>query len=188
QINYAELMQRGLLRLLPADLQRHVTFRSLSWADLVRDRQLKYLQDAKAVGIDEGRLRRYVVFGLGDAAAYQKTPDRENSIYHRVQDRISDTLKDMNAPGFEDPPLVLVGPSLGCHIISSYTWDLNQLKQRTAADIAAEPDASVKQQWGRLQKASPFCRLDTFAGFVTLGNNMPMFTFTFGADRVFPIT
>ena len=30
--------------------------------------------------------------------------------------------------------------------------------------------------------------LDTFAGLVTLGSNMPLFTFTFGPTKVFPIT
>jgi hypothetical protein len=65
---------------------------------------------------------------------------------------------------------------------------LNRLKQRTAEEIKLEPDPEVRRQWEELQKASPFCRLDTCAGLVTLGSNMPMFTFTFGPTNVFPVT
>ena len=45
-------------------------------------------------------------------------------------------------------------------------------------------------EWEKLRpgKASPFRRLDTLAGIVTMGNNMPLFTFTFGPKRVRPIT
>ncbi len=186
QINYAEKMQGRLSDLLPKDVR--VAYGSVSWADLVRDRQLNYLRVAKSAGVRDNRFRRYVVFGLGDAAAYQKTSDHENSIYHKVQGRISETLAELDSPGMRDRPLIFVGHSLGCHIISSYAWDLNQFKHRTEADILANvTDEALIKHWRRLQ-VSPFCRLDTFAGFVTLGNNMPMFTFTFGPERVFPIT
>jgi pimeloyl-ACP methyl ester carboxylesterase len=187
KINYADVMKKGLLKLLPTELHHHVTFRSVTWADMVREQQEKFLHDAMVRGIGENRFRRYVVFGLGDAAAYQKTRDRANSIYYRVQDRISETLADLDAPSLHEQPLIFIGHSLGCHIISSYAWDLSRLKQRTLSQIAKE-DKEVQDLWTRLQNLSPFRRLETFAGFVTLGSNMPMFTFTFGPERVYPIT
>ncbi len=39
-----------------------------------------------------------------------------------------------------------------------------------------------------LKGGSPFRRLDTLAGLVMMGSNMPLFTFTFGPDRIMPIT
>jgi hypothetical protein len=186
-ISFAEIMRQGLVALLPKELRGYVTFESVSWADLVRGRQRNFLQKARAsADIADSRLRRFLIEGLGDAAAYQKTRHRENSIYHNVQSRIGETLAYLDAPGREDRPLIFIGHSLGCHIISSYVWDLNQLKQLTEAEALAEPE--VKELWLKLQNATAFRRLDTFAGFVTLGNNMPLFTFTFGPERVYPIT
>src|SRR5206468_1166883 len=83
--------------------------------------------------------------------------------------------------------LIFIGHSLGCHIISSYVWDMNRLKQYTAAEIEAQP-SEAKALWEELNDASPIRRLDTLAGLVTLGSNMPLFTFTLGPDQVFPIT
>src|SRR5665213_888719 len=188
QIDFAELMKAGVLALLPTKLHNFVIFGSVTWADLVRERQQKFLQDAIAAEdiVDNG-LRRFLIYGLGDAAAYQKTRDHDNSIYYLVQGRISDVLASIDAPALNDPPLIFIGHSLGCHIISSYAWDLNLLKQRTSSEITKE-GKEVKELWKKLQSASKFRRLDTFAGFVTLGSNMPLFTFTFGPNNVFPIT
>ena len=196
--SYAEPMRKGLLRLLPRELQSCVTFDSVFWAQEVRGRQRKLMQNVRAhTDVVDNHLRRFLIEGLGDAAAYQKTRHRENSMYYDVHASIGHVLDRMNLPGRGDQPLVFIGHSLGCHIISSFVWDLNKLKQRTAADIQSEPDEAIRREWKALQPpdaaadhkgASPFRRLDTLAGFVTLGSNMPLFTFTFGPDRVFPIT
>ena len=39
-----------------------------------------------------------------------------------------------------------------------------------------------------METQPPFRRLETLAGFVTMGCNMPLFTFTFGPDKIVPIT
>lgn len=189
--DFAERMRRALLKLIPRDLYGYVHFKPVYWANVVRLRQREFMQMAVAsADILDNRARRFVVEGLGDAAAYQKTRRRENSIYHMVQECISRELElaERETPTLKDSPLIFVGHSLGCHIISSYAWDLNKLKQRTEEDINNEPDDAVRKHWWSLQQASVFRRLDTFAGFVTMGNNMPLFTFTFGPERVFPIT
>jgi hypothetical protein len=187
-IKYAERMRDGILARLPSELQTCVRFEQAFWAHRVRGRQQNYLKDARAVGhIEVNRLRHFLVEGLGDAAAYQKTRRRENSIYFEVQDEISATLRSFNAETYQNSPLIFIGHSLGCHIISSFAWDINKLKQRTEDDIKSE-DEDIQERWRTLRNGTPFHRLDTFAGFVTLGSNMPLFTFTFGPDRVYPIT
>ena len=188
-LSYAEPMRTGLLRLLPRELQPYVTFDSVFWAHEVRGRQRNLMQNVRAhADVVDNHLRRFLIEGLGDAAAYQKTRHRENSMYYKVHASIGQALERLNAPDRTDQPLVLIGHSLGCHIISSFVWDLNKLKQRTADSIQSEPDSAIKDEWQKLQGASPFRRLDTFAAFVTLGSNMPLFTFTFGPERVYPIT
>jgi hypothetical protein len=186
---FAQPMEKRLRKRLPKELQPYVHFRSVYWAETVRDNQDDYQVRMNTTSSTwHRRLRRLVIEGLGDAAAYQKTRGRDNSIYYEVQSRITEKIKQLHTQIKVDCPLIFIGHSLGCHVISSYLWDLNRLKQRTADEIELERDPKVREQWEELENASHLCRLDTCAGIVTLGNNMPMFTFTFGPTNVFPIT
>ena len=96
-------------------------------------------------------MRRFLIEGLGDAAAYQKTKHRENSMYYDVHASIGQVLDRIDTPGRPDQPMVFIGHSLGCHIISSFVWDLNKLKQRTAAEHQLEPDSAIRNEWQQLQ-------------------------------------
>ena len=188
-IQYSAPMQKHLLKLLPRELRRYVDFEEVFWAGPVRGRQTAFMKNAKIdAAIVENRLRTFFIEGLGDAAAYQKTRQRENSIYYQVHDEINKTLQRFGDRSHRSTPLVLIGHSLGSHIISSYVWDLNKLKQKTDTDIKNEPDEMVRRLHEELKHASDFCRLDTLAGLVTFGSNIPLFTFTFGTDRIYPIT
>jgi hypothetical protein len=187
--SYSESMRAALLARLPRELQRFVRFESVFWANKVRGHQRSYMQNAlSASDIADNRLRQFLIEGLGDAAAYQKTRRRAHSMYYEVHASINEVLDRIDATNVKDRPLIFVGHSLGCHIISSYVWDMNKVKQRTEEDIQQEPDSDVRKDWELLKNASPFRRLDTFAGFVTMGSNMPLFTFTFGPASVYPIT
>jgi hypothetical protein len=189
-INFAAKMAKRLQnRLARFDLHHYVHFRSVFWAGTVRDHQREFLGRASAKGeIGYIRLRRYVIEGLGDAAAYQKTKHRDGSIYYQVQDAIGAKIDSLDLPDLDNCPLIFIGHSLGCHIISSFLWDLNKLKQRSAAEIESEPDPEVRKRWEQLQNAGAFRRMETCAGIVTLGSNIPVFTFTFGPNAVYPIT
>lgn len=187
--DYADRMRDRLIAALPKKLRAHATFRSVFWADIVRGRQQQFLQVARdSSNIRVSKWRRFVVEGLGDAAAYQKTRNRDNAAYYQIQGRITEKLKEADNHGQPAKPLVFIGHSLGCHIISSYAWDINRLKQMSDVELAEWNDPEAGEFVRSLRTWSPLRRLDTFAGFVTLGSNMPLFTFTFGPDRVFPIT
>ena len=135
-IQYSAPMQKNLLKLLPRELRRYVDFEEVFWAGPVRGRQTAFMKNAKIdADIVENRLRTFFIEGLGDAAAYQKTRQRENSIYYQVHDEINKTLQRFGDRSHRSTPLVLIGHSLGSHIISSYVWDLNKLKQKTDTDI-----------------------------------------------------
>jgi pimeloyl-ACP methyl ester carboxylesterase len=185
---YEEPMQRALMARLPKAVRPHVTFKSVYWAERVRLRQQQYLDAVAQHGLfADNDFRRLVVQGLGDAAAYQKTKSYKNSAYFQIQADVRAVLDELDQDGLPDRPLVFIGHSLGCHIISSFAWDLNSFKQLHPAQIAAE-DVDVAEFANYLRNGSPFRRLDTLAGLVMMGSNMPLFTFTFGPDRVFPIT
>lgn len=160
------------------DLEEHLHFQTIYWATEIRNHQREFMETA---GIAYTKLRKMVVQGLGDAAAYQKTSSERHSAYHRIQGCINLQLDHLVALGHPKMPLIFIGHSLGCHIISSYVWDMNQLRQKTSDEIKHEPDW-IKELWNKLQmqNSTPFRRLGTLAGIVTFGSNIPLFTFAFG--------
>lgn len=185
---YHARMQAALEAQLPANVRSSVTFRSVFWAGRVRERQKQYLDAvATAALFDVNAYRRLVVQGLGDAAAYQKTRSYRNSAYYQIQSDVRTVLDELDSENLPERPLIFVGHSLGCHIISSFVWDINTVKQWGAAR-AADEDEEVLRFAEYLKGGSPFRRLDTLAGLVMMGSNMPLFTFTFGPDRIMPIT
>lgn len=185
--DYADGMRDRLIEALPKGMREAVTFRSIFWADIVRVRQKDYWTSATATtSFSPNPLHKLVLEGLGDAAAYQKTRDYRNSAYYAIQARIRETFNSLDEPQFADRPLVIIAHSLGCHIMSSYAWDLHKIKQLPADSHGIDEPTREFVRW--TQNASPFMRLDTFCGFVTMGSNMPLFTFMFGPGEVIPIT
>lgn len=189
--SFAEPMEKRLRKRL-ADIADYVHYGSVYWADKLRDNQKDYL--GRARGMKHKLLRNIVVRGLGDAAAYQKTSKQEDSIYYEIQAEIYEKIRTLDqqnrAQNRGDCPLIFIGHSLGAHIISSFVWDANKLKQRPSTHIATHPNRKVVAMWTDLTdpKASAFRRLDTFAGFVTIGSNIPLFTFSFGGGGIYPVT
>ena len=185
---YETAMREAIFARLPPHLRDLVTFEPVFWAGRVRERQKQYLDAAAGQKLfRDGRFRRLVVQGLGDAAAYQKTKSYRNSAYYEIQSDVRAALEKLDAQGPPDRPLIFIGHSLGCHIVSSFIWDVNTIKNWDEARIA-RADEQEQAFANYLKGGSPFRRLDTAAGLVMMGSNMPLFTFTFGPDRIMPIT
>lgn len=185
---YHASMQAAIEARLPKRVRDVATFRSVFWAERVRQRQKEYLDEvAKSRLFPVTPYRSLVVQGLGDAAAYQKTKSYRNSCYYEIQSDIRAVLEALDGEGQPDRPLIFIGHSLGCHIISSFIWDVNTIKSWDDARLAQEGD-DIREFADYLKNGSPFRRLDTLAGLVMMGSNMPLFTFTFGPSRILPIT
>jgi hypothetical protein len=181
-------MQSAIEACLPKRVRDVATFRSVFWAERVRQRQKEYLDEvAKSRLFPVTPYRSLVVQGLGDAAAYQKTKSFRNSCYYEIQSDIRAVLETLDSDGQPNRPLIFIGHSLGCHIVSSFIWDVNTIKNWDDARLAQEGD-DIREFADYLKNGSPFRRLDTLAGLVMMGSNMPLFTFTFGPSRILPIT
>jgi hypothetical protein len=186
--NYYLETQSLITNALRRDLRPHVAFSSVFWASEVRPRQRRYLDEVTRAGIfRDDASRRFVVEGLGDAAAYQKTKKRKNAAYYDIQSRLRDGIRHLDERGHENRPLVIIAHSLGCQIASSFAWDVNTYKQMAPEQLAHEDDES-QQYAAYLKSGSPFRRLDTLAGIVTMGSNQPLFTFMYEPETVIPIT
>ncbi len=185
---YHARMQTAIEARLPKRLRNDVTFRSVFWAGRVRQRQKEYLDAVEKKNLFAVTpYRSLVIQGLGDAAAYQKTKSYKNSCYYEIQSDVRSVLESLDGDNLPNRPLIFVGHSLGCHIISSFIWDVNTIKNWNDARLAQEGD-DIREFADYLRNGSPFRRLDTLAGLVMMGSNMPLFTFTFGPSRIMPIT
>jgi hypothetical protein len=181
-------MQDAIEARLPKHLREFVTYRSVFWAERVRRRQKEYLDAVAEKNLfSVSPYRSLVVQGLGDAAAYQKTKSYKNSCYYEIQSDIRAVLESLDDAAQPGRPLIFVGHSLGCHIISSFIWDVNTIKNWDEERLSNENE-EIRAFADYLRNGSPFRRLDTLAGLVMMGSNMPLFTFTFGPSRILPIT
>lgn len=190
--DYYVPMRDALLRQLPKADRPHVVFRAAFWADLLRGRQQEYLLFASTQpAFRPTKLHKMVIEGLGDAAAYQKS-GIQNSAYYDIQGRLRKAISDASTGMNDRRPLVLIAHSLGCHIASSYAWDMHKLRYRARIepDTLSSSRASFLESelWRTHPWKSPFECLETFAGFVSMGSNQPLFTFNIGPNFVHPIT
>jgi hypothetical protein len=188
-LEYHRPMQDQIVAALPKRLREYVDFEPANWAEIVRRHQRDYLDRSTAAGLfADTDYRRLVLQGLGDAAAYQKTRINTNSSYYQIQGEVRGAIDRLDKRGDPDRPLIFIGHSLGCHILSSFAWDTNTVKHFPEERIRAQDDDKLRQFAEYLKSGSPFRRLETLAGFITMGSNMPLFTFTFGPTQIVPIT
>lgn len=180
---YSRAFQEALKRKLPKKQRGCVVFEEVFWADIVRGKQNNYLNQLQALGINpKGAFRELIVQGLGDATAYTRGTGRAGA-YFEIQDRIHATLAKLESKDDPDRPLVIVAHSLGCHIVSSFLWDMRKLRHVAPQDRGGERFAEFQQDFAAFDSGTPLRRLETVAGLVTFGNNMPIFAFSFpGAD------
>ena len=141
---------------------KKVAWAPVYWADVLKELQEKYIEDASdANPWGWPPLRRFVVESLGDAAAYQFV-EGPNSTYTQIHNKIRTAMEKMYVNDLNSTavPLVILAHSLGSHIMSSYIWDC-QWNKPTGARTGA----------------SDFERMRWLAGMVTFGSNIPLFTF-----------
>jgi len=136
-----------------------VAFEPILWGPVLnhhQDRLLERVQPNSRWWLWR-RTREFVVWAMGDAAAYQRVgqgPGTET--YQRVHERVRDALGRLRGRvAGEDAPLVIMAHSLGGQIMSNYVWDMQ-------SDPA-----------GRTSDAFEAC--ETLAGMVTFGCNIPIF-------------
>ncbi len=140
-----------------------IAWRSIYWADILAPRQEEYLLAANQNNdLDYIGLRRFILSTLGDASAYRKLDSPENTAYDLIHGRVRDAIKALDdALDVDDAPLIVVAHSLGGHIMSNYIWDMQQ--------AGGNPPPGL----------SPFELMQTLAGMVTFGCNIPLFTFAY---------
>lgn len=187
---YAEgLMDR--LRAQLGTLAERVVMRSVYYQKILQDNQSEVWERTRAhATVRYPDLRKFVLFGFGDAAGLENRKELPGSVYELAQGEIARTLLSAHAvrPGM---PVVFVAQSLGCHVLSSYIYDAQKAArgQPVSAGIWRNIDAWALGAIGRPLTASErtFLGAGTCAALVTTGCNIPVFIAAHKIMHVIPI-
>ena len=151
-------MQGRLIRLGVAP--EAVAWRAGYWADAVKQREDDLWRDlSRDHTMRWEEARRFVISHFGDALAYQRLPSQGMDVYRAIHARIRTHLGALREEMGGDRPIVVIAHSLGSVIVSNYIWD--EQKAPTAGTTATQ-------------------RMETLAGLVTFGSNIPLFTLCLG--------
>ncbi|MCP5076305.1 MAG: hypothetical protein GY947_23790 [Rhodobacteraceae bacterium] len=161
-----ELYNRVRRKIKPPEFDENIAWREIFWADILQSRQQEYYDNIKRQ-VRSHKMRNFVLANLGDAAGYRKTTDANDQIYVRVHDRVNQVISELEDDVQDDSMLVVIAHSLGGHVMSNYIYDMSK-----------NSDAGL----------TDFRKMKSLAVFVTFGCNIPVFTFAYPQNQVFPIT
>lgn len=157
QEDYAKGLIAELTDRLGADAEK-VCFEPVWWAPVLSGREQEVWNRLSAeYDLDWVKLRRFFLNAFGDAAAYRCIPGQFDSTYYQIHDLVHKGLASLGGKLGDGKPLIVLAHSLGSVIISNYIWD-----RQHGTDAA---------RYG----ATAFERMETLAGLVTFGSNIPLF-------------
>lgn len=181
-IGYSDALRKRVRKKLGTRIANRLYWGEVFWADVTRNNQRDFLDDAMdTCDLKFGPARRRVVQGLGDAAAYQKTTSKAQTGYQQIQEKVDAALRQISPMESEgdDRPLLIVAHSLGGHIASTFIYD----RLYGSNKWAPPPDRHDEFPPNKVA----FMNLNTLSGVVTFGCNIPLFTFAYKAPDVRPI-
>ncbi len=142
-----------------------VAWQEVYWANALKQRQDTLWEcmrtakepDGSKIPLDSKSAREFVVQYFGDAVAYQRDCVEVANAYKAIHSIVSANLVEIKGNTPAGTPIVVIAHSLGGHIMSSYIWDRQHPRQ--------QPDT--------------FEPIETLAGIVTFGCNIPLFSLAF---------
>jgi hypothetical protein len=162
-----------------AGLQPALLCRSVYYQDILKPNQELVWQRVDAASkLHYDDLRRFLLFGFGDAAGLENRKEADGSVYERAQAAIALQLLDVCQHG-ADAPVVFLAQSLGGQVLSNYIYDAQKAAAGGAvvAGIWKDVDAWSRRALGRrLEDAEKrFLGGATCTAFLTTGCNIPIF-------------
>lgn len=136
--HYAEDLRSALVTRLD-DKFEGLAFCPIYYQDVLQGNQQtvwKRIDEQSKVHYDD--LRKFVLFGFGDAAGLETRKELPGSTYVQAQIRIARALLKAHQEVGANGHVVAISQSLGCQVLSSYLWDAQQaLRQWGGADKGA---------------------------------------------------
>ncbi|WP_036164761.1 hypothetical protein [Massilia sp. 9096] len=191
-LDYAEPLFAALRkRLAPHQIEAWISFRAVYYEDILQVNQdMVWARVKTGAQLHYDELRRFLLFGFGEAAGLENRKEIDGSVYELAQEAIARQLLDAWEHG-PDAKVVFLAQSLGCQVLSSYLWDAQKAARGgpVVAGIWKDIDAWSLRALGRilLPEQKAFLRGASCAGLVTTGCNIPIFVAAHKTMDVKPI-
>ena len=130
-------------------------------------------------------LRRFLLFGFGDAAGLENRKEFDNSVYELAQMQVADALLKVHAAG-ANLPVVFISQSLGCQVLSNYIYDAQKFArgEPVGAGIWKANNPFIL---GLTTGQRNFLKGDTAMAWVSTGCNIPIFVAAHKRMDIIPI-
>ena len=172
-----------------------VDVRTVFYQDILQPNEREVWDRVNASGaaspVHFAYLRKFLLFGFGDAAGLETRKEEVGSVYELAQMEIAKTLFDAFHANRPDTPLILLAHSLGCQVLSNYLYDAQ--KARAGLPVAAGVWRDI-DHWSHALQGRPltvaekgFLRGDTALGWITTGCNIPIFVAAHKEMTIIPI-
>ncbi|MFD1138210.1 chemotaxis protein [Paenibacillus urinalis] len=163
---YAEKFMKKLDKAFSSVMQvpsarPYIEVEPVYWADVFgKEEERIYQELVLSKKLRYKHLRRYLIYYLADAVAYQPV-DTNGHNYDAVHQTISNALHSLSQRVGKNAPLCVVSHSLGSVIASNFFYDL----QYTSRHFP-----------GVIDTTSPLERGDTLTHFYSLGTTLPLWS------------
>lgn len=188
---YAAPLRQRLAHRMGPRFETAVDFRSVYYkAALQTNQQIVWDRIAATSKVHYDDLRKFVLFGLGDAAGLETRKEIDGSVYELAQAEIARTLLSAYARNGE-VPVVFLSHSLGCQVLSNYIYDAQKAEDggQVGAGIWKNIDRWSRAALGRLlnDDEKNFISAGTCMGWITTGCNIPVFVAAHKEMEIIPI-
>jgi hypothetical protein len=118
-------LQEHIAQTLGTNIWSQVHLEPIFYQDLLQPNQYRvWNQMVQKEVLDWKGLRQFMLFSFADASTLEHKPEKEGSVYHKVQHKIVNSLRKTRVElGNQDRDIILVAQSLGGQVISNYIWD-----------------------------------------------------------------
>ena len=176
---FAAPLIEGLSRLMGDDANA-VAFEPCFWSDILQvseDEIWRRMQRA-ATPMRFRALRKWIVGTLGDPTGYLSGYEQRGiPVLQRVHQRFAQSLATVESrlKNPADAPIVVLAHSLGGVVVTNYLWNLERAAGEVGTATVSTMHAGAREAARRPIGDSPVQRLETLAGLVTFGCNIPLF-------------
>jgi hypothetical protein len=189
---YADDLRRRVAERVGARFARQVDFRAVYYQSILQaNEQVVWDRVDARAKLHYDQLRRFLLFGFGDAAGLENRKEEPGSVYELAQMEIAKTLLDACQRNGASTPLVFLSHSLGGQVLSNYIYDAQKARSGVpvAAGVWRDIDHWSQTLQGRALTApeKAFLAAETAMGWISTGCNIPIFVAAHKEMTIIPI-